>query len=99
MCLPRPCGFPNLEPFARGVLRATGPHCHSRHPLNAAMPLVVWFNPRMTANLLAFNLVATAYLVVGSALEEARLRSAFGDQYEAYLRRGIPFYLPSPTAR
>jgi hypothetical protein len=51
----------------------------------------------MTTNLLAFNAAATIYLVVGSLHEEARLRDAYGDDYDAYLNSGVPFYLPAPA--
>ena len=50
----------------------------------------------MTTSLLSFNVAATIYLVVGSLHEEARLGEEFGDDYDAYLKSGIPFYLPSP---
>jgi protein-S-isoprenylcysteine O-methyltransferase Ste14 len=50
----------------------------------------------MTTNLLAFNAVATIYFVVGSLHEEARLRDAYGEDYDAYLNSGISFYVPFP---
>jgi hypothetical protein len=33
--------------------------------------------------------------VVGSLHEESRLRQTFGDDYNAYLNSGIPFYFPA----
>jgi protein-S-isoprenylcysteine O-methyltransferase Ste14 len=48
----------------------------------------------MTTSLLAFNIAATAYLVLGSGHEEARLREAFGHEYDHYRRSGVPFYIP-----
>lgn len=80
-----------------GKLQAGGPFAHSRHPLNLAPLPILWLWPRMTTNLLAFNITATIYLVVGSLHEEARLRDAFGDDYEAYLQSGVPFYIPAPA--
>jgi methanethiol S-methyltransferase len=80
-----------------GELRATGPFAWSRHPLNFAPLPVFWLMPRMTSKLLAFNLVATIYLVLGSLHEEARLRHAYGPEYEAYRRSGTPFYVPWPA--
>jgi protein-S-isoprenylcysteine O-methyltransferase Ste14 len=50
----------------------------------------------MTTRLLAFNVAATLYLVVGSRHEEARLRHAFGSDYDAYQNSGVPFYVPAP---
>src|SRR5205823_7273032 len=47
-----------------GAMKETGPFAWSRHPLNFSPVPVFWLNPRMTSNLLAFNLAATAYLVV-----------------------------------
>lgn len=79
-----------------GQRHAAGPFAWSRHPLNFAPLPIFWLMPRMTTNLLAFNTAATIYLWVGSLHEEARLREAFGDDYDAYLNSGIPFYLPAP---
>jgi hypothetical protein len=86
-------------PGPDGAPRAVGPFRHARHPLNLAPVPILWLNPRMTANLLAFNLVATAYFVVGSLHEESRLRAAYGPAYAAYRRAGVPFYLPRPRPR
>lgn len=44
-----------------GALQVSGPFAWSRHPLNFSPVPVFWLNPRMTTNLLAFNLAATTY--------------------------------------
>jgi methanethiol S-methyltransferase len=74
-----------------------GPFAFSRHPLNFVPVVIFWLWPRMNTNLLAFNLVATLYLVLGSVHEEARLREVYGARYESYLKRGVSFYLPVPS--
>lgn len=79
-----------------GQQHTAGPFAWSRHPLNFAPLPILWLWPRMTTSLLAFNTVATIYLVIGSVHEEARLREAFGDDYDAYLGSGVPFYVPAP---
>jgi protein-S-isoprenylcysteine O-methyltransferase Ste14 len=82
-----------------GELCTTGPFRWSRHPLNFWPMLLFWFNPKMTTNLLAFNLVATAYLYIGSAHEEARLRAAYGQKYIEYQNSNVPFYTPLLATR
>ena len=88
------------EPEAQGPsalgesLRVSGPFRFHRHPLNFSPLPVFWLNPVMTAKLLAFNLVASLYLLLGSVHEETRLLAAYGDRYRDYQESGIPFFFP-----
>lgn len=75
-------------------MRSSGPFRASRHPLNFAPLPILWLFPRMTVRLLAFNLAATVYLVLGSVHEEARLLHAYGKPYAYYRQSGVPFYIP-----
>ena len=77
-----------------GSLRVRGPFRLSRHPLNLVPVPIFWLAPTMTVKRAVFSAVATAYLVLGSWHEEARLRRAYGDSYHRYQRSGVPFYLP-----
>lgn len=77
----------------RAGMRATGPFLRSRHPLNAAPIPILWLQPRMTRNRFAATLLATAYFVIGSRHEEARLRAEHGADYERYRRSGPGFLL------
>ena len=79
---PRPAG---------DAMLATGPFAHTRHPLNWFLVPLLWLNPRMTTRLLAFNLVVTAYAVVGSVHLETHLLDAYGEAYRAYRER-VPFF-------
>jgi len=88
---------PSVNPD--GSLHVSGPYRRTRHPVHLAFPLLTWFQPRMTANLLAYNVVATAYFALGAAREEARLRAEFGREYEEYRDSGVPFLIPSPMAK
>lgn len=95
-------GVPSIlpEPEAQGPsetdghLRIAGPFRLARHPLNFAPLVIVWSNPRLSTNLLAFNIAATVYLLIGSSFEEKRLLDAYGRAYARYQRSGVSFYLP-----
>jgi hypothetical protein len=96
--VPPPAEGHGPEPGEDGTLRVAGPFRQSRHPVHLAFPLLTWLQPRMTTNLLAYNVVASVYFVVGAAREEARLRQVHGPAYGDYQRSGVPFYLPSVAA-
>ena len=82
-----------------GRLGADGPYRWSRHPLNFSGVPLFWLTPHMTTRRLAFNAVGTAYLVLGSLHEEARLRTAYGEAYERYLQSRVPFFWPALRPR
>jgi protein-S-isoprenylcysteine O-methyltransferase Ste14 len=64
-----------------------------RHPLYSAGLVFIWLTPLMTTNLLAFNLGATIYLVVGAMFEERKLLREFGQDYARY-RAATPMLVP-----
>ena len=53
----------------------------------------------MTSSLLAFNLAATVYLIIGSIHEESRLLHLHCDKYERYRSSAVPFYWPQPNRK
>jgi protein-S-isoprenylcysteine O-methyltransferase Ste14 len=81
--------------FEGNQMRVGGPFRLSRHPLNLAPLAILWFNPRISTNLLAYNLVSTLYLVLGSHNEEHRLAARYGQPYGEYQASEVPFYLPN----
>ena len=97
--LPIPAG-----PYAQGPergpdgrLTVTGPYRWTRHPLNFCGIPIFWLTPHMTTRRLAFNLASTAYFMLGSVHEEARLAAAYGERYRQYQRSDVPFFWPSPA--
>lgn len=85
--------------YDRRAMKLTEPFRWHRHPLNSAPLPVLWLFPHMTSRLAAMNVASTAYLVLGSIHEEARLRSAYGSAYDRYLASGVPFYAPRAPKR
>ena len=79
-----------------GALQIAGPFRWSRHPLNFTGLPIFWLTPHMTTRRLAFNLVSSAYFILGSLHEEARLAAAYGERYRRYQRSGVPFFWPLP---
>jgi len=70
-----------------------GPYRWIRHPLYFFMILMIWSCPDLTMDRLLFNLLWTAWIVVGSYFEEIDLIVEFGDAYRKYQRR-VPMLVP-----
>ncbi|AKF03026.1 methyltransferase family protein [Sandaracinus amylolyticus] len=63
-----------------------------RHPLQASLLLVSWVTPSMSLDHLVYAIGMTAYVVIGTALEERDLVRALGDRYRAYQARVGRFF-------
>jgi methanethiol S-methyltransferase len=64
-----------------------------RHPLYTGSLVFIWLMPMMSTNILAFNIAATLYLVIGTIFEERKLLFEFGDAYHEYQQR-TPTFIP-----
>ncbi len=69
-----------------------------RHPLYLFSLLAIWPMSTMSEALLAFNIGATLYFILGSILEERRLVAGFGEQYRSY-QRNTSWLIPLPKIR
>lgn len=79
---------PSTLPFT-----VRGPYLWVRHPLYSVMILLIWSSPHLTVDRLLFNVLWTAWIVVGTVLEERDLVADFGDAYRDYQRR-VPMLVP-----
>lgn len=79
---------PRPVPFA-----VAGPYRWVRHPLYLFTILMIWSCPDLTADRLLFNLLWTAWVVIGSYFEERDLIVEFGDAYREYQKR-VPMLIP-----
>ena len=64
-------------------LMAGGPYAHCRNPMHLAGLVMLWARSLAPADV-AVNLVLTAYILVGTWLEERRLAREFGENYRRY---------------
>jgi len=77
---------------ASGELDTTGIHGLVRHPWYTALLLILWARP-LDISTLIINSVFSAYLVIGSLLEERKLVMEFGDAYQHY-QKTVSMLLP-----
>ncbi|MBI4962887.1 MAG: isoprenylcysteine carboxylmethyltransferase family protein [Desulfomonile tiedjei] len=77
-----------------GDLKVRGPYRWVRHPLYLFCILMIWSCPDLTADRLLFNLLWTAWIVVGTILEERDLVAQFGEGYRTYQTQ-VPMLIPS----
>ncbi len=87
-----------LGQAAAPELVTDGFYCHLRNPLFLFAALFLWLTPLMTANLLAFNILAMVYFYAGARHEERSLKEEFGQEYEEYRRR-VPMFIPRMTCK
>ena len=74
-------------------ITVAGPYRWVRHPLYLFMILMIWFYPDLTRDRLLFNLLWTAWIVIGSWFEEIDLIAEFGDAYRQY-QKSVPMLVP-----
>jgi protein-S-isoprenylcysteine O-methyltransferase Ste14 len=74
-------------------LAIRGAYRYVRHPLYLFVLLLIWSAPQMSADRLLFNVLWTAWIVIGARLEERDLVGEFGDAYRDYQRR-VPMLVP-----
>lgn len=75
------------------TLTITGPYRLVRHPLYLLSIVMIWSFPDLTNDRLLFNLLWTAWIILGAWWEERDLVEQFGNAYREYQRR-VPMLLP-----
>lgn len=80
-------------PLPPEPLQTEGVYAISRHPLYLFSLLLIWPTPVMLSGWLGFCVAATVYFMVGSRLEERKLRAVFGEAYQRYQQR-VPWLVP-----
>ena len=70
-----------------------GPYRWVRHPLYFFTLVLIWSAPDVTVDRLLFNVLFSAWIVLGTILEERDLVVEFGEVYRGY-QRNVPMLLP-----
>jgi protein-S-isoprenylcysteine O-methyltransferase Ste14 len=74
-------------------LTIRGPYRWVRHPLYFFILVLIWCCPDVTMDRLLFNLLFTAWVVLGTLLEERDLVTEFGESYLNYQGK-VPMLIP-----
>jgi protein-S-isoprenylcysteine O-methyltransferase Ste14 len=64
-----------------------GPYNWVRHPLYLFMLIMIWSCPNLTMDRLLFNILWSAWIYIGTVLEERDLVEQFGDAYREYQKK------------
>ncbi len=75
------------------VLTVRGAYRWVRHPMYLCMLVLIWSSLDLTVDRLLFDVLWTAWIAVGTVLEERDLVADMGPAYAAYQRR-VPMLLP-----
>jgi methanethiol S-methyltransferase len=75
-----------------GDLDTTGVLGITRHPWYLAVFILLWTNDQNAGSII-INSILSAYLVIGTLLEERKLVIEFGDQYRQY-REKVSMFIP-----
>jgi len=70
-----------------------GPYRWVRHPLYFFLLIMIWSCPDMSADRLLFNIMWSAWIVIGASLEERDLAREFGSAYRDY-QKNVPMLIP-----
>ena len=70
-----------------------GPYRWVRHPLYLFVLVMIWSSPNLTTDRLLFNILWSAWIIVGTMLEERDLVEQFGGAYRDYQQK-VPMLFP-----
>jgi len=80
------------KPYTQLEFKTPWLYRHMRHPLYVGLMIGLWAAPTMTVAHLIFALLCTAYIFVGTRLEEKDLENAL-PEYRQY-KQEVPMFMP-----
>ncbi len=79
------------------TLTVKGPYRFVRHPFYFFGIVALWSAPMLPLDRLLLNVLFTAWIVFGAALEERDLLAEFGEKYRLY-QHTVPMFVPLRSA-
>jgi protein-S-isoprenylcysteine O-methyltransferase Ste14 len=76
-----------------GIFVYTGPYNFIRHPFYFFILLMIWSHPTISADRLLFIILWTAWVTIGTILEEKDLVKEIGPAYQEYQNK-VPMLIP-----
>jgi protein-S-isoprenylcysteine O-methyltransferase Ste14 len=80
-------------PLPSGQLEVDGIYGIVRHPITSLLLVALWSHSTLTQDRLLFNVLFSAYSLLGTVFEERSLIKEFGKDYLEY-RRNVPGFFP-----
>lgn len=77
----------------KGKFIVGGPYRRVRHPLYFFLLIMLWACPDLSVDRLLFNIMWSAWIVIGAYLEERDLAREFGSAYCDY-QKNVPMLIP-----
>jgi methanethiol S-methyltransferase len=80
-------------PLPQPNLETNGIYGIVRHPLTSLLIIALWSHETLTLGRLIFNLLLSAYALIGTIFEERSLIAEMGEEYIEYKRK-VPGFIP-----
>ena len=80
-------------PFAESTLKTTGLYGIVRHPITSLLVVALWAHESMTVGRFQWNILFSAYALIGTLFEESTLIKEMKDDYLSYRAR-VPAFVP-----
>jgi len=81
-----------------GPILLAGPYRWVRHPSYFTALVMIWSYPDLTADRLLLNVLFTAWIILGTVLEERDLIAVYGKEYRTY-QCAVPMLIPYRVPR
>lgn len=83
----------DVEGIRQGRIQKTGAYGIVRHPMYTGAIMIFLFSPQYSRSWIVVRIISIAYFVLGTLIEEKRLKGKFGREYIDYMK-DVPMLIP-----